>query len=243
MRKFVAGNWKMNGLKVDLSELVALQAEITHNKPYADVAICLPATLVEPGVATGLPIGGQDCHTKASGAYTGDISAQMLADCGAHYVIVGHSERRDYHNETNEMVAAKSNAATESGLHVIVCVGESLAQREAGAAIDVVTAQLRASIGNAVSPAGLTVAYEPIWAIGTGKIPTLNDVKSMHGALRTTLLDMFGGAGQGVCIQYGGSVKPENASELATLPNVDGFLVGGASLKAASFLAIVRAFG
>ncbi len=243
MRKFVAGNWKMNGLKADIAVLTALQAELKAKPTKAEVAICVPFTLLNKAVETGLPIGAQDCHTKTSGAFTGDISANMIADIGAEYVIIGHSERRDAYKESNSLIAEKSKAVVAAGLHAIICVGESLAQREAGTAIETVSTQLAASIGADVKPENLTIAYEPIWAIGTGKIPTLEDVKAMHAALRGVLVQRFGDAGNAICLQYGGSVKPDNASELAALPNVDGFLVGGASLKADTFLPIARAFG
>lgn len=242
-KPFVAGNWKMNGLMADVVQLQHMQFALQAQPSVADVAVCLPTTLIVHGVASGLAIGGQDCHAQVSGAFTGDISAPMLADVGAKYVIVGHSERREYHQEADAQVAAKSNAAVAAGLHVIICVGESLAQREAGKAIEIVVQQLQGSIGDKVSASTVTIAYEPIWAIGTGKIPTLKDVVDMHAAIRAALVQRFGGEGEGVRIQYGGSVKPENAADLAALPNVDGFLVGGASLKADSFLPIVRAFG
>lgn len=239
-RKLVAGNWKMNGTAADLAEARAI-AEGAGQGDGVDVALCLPATLIERA-ARALPefaIGGQDVHGAGSGAHTGDISAAMLVDAGARLTIVGHSERRADHHESNAGVRAKAEAGQAAGLDVILCIGESLEVREAGAAIATVAAQLGDSLP--ATAAGLTVAYEPIWAIGTGKVPSLEDIAEMHAALRARLVGAYGAAGNGVRILYGGSVKASNAAEIFGIPDVDGALVGGASLKAADFLPIVDA--
>ena len=237
-RKLVAGNWKMNGTAADLAEASAIAAGAGAG---VDVALCLPATLIERAgrALPGFAIGGQDVHGAASGAHTGDISAGMLLDAGASLTIVGHSERRAAHNETNADVRAKAEAAVSAGLDVILCVGESLEVREAGAAIATVAAQLADSLPDGA--ARLTVAYEPIWAIGTGKVPSVEDIAAMHEALRARLVASFGDAGAAVRILYGGSVKASNAAEIFAIRDVDGALVGGASLTAADFLPIVDA--
>ena len=236
--KLVAGNWKMNGTAADLAEASVIAAGAGEG---VDVALCMPATLIERAARNlpGLAIGGQDVHAEESGAHTGDISAGMLIDAGARLTIVGHSERRADHGETDTVVKAKAEAAQGAGLDVILCVGESLAVREAGAAIETVSAQLAASLPDQAE--GLTVAYEPIWAIGTGKVPSIEDIASMHEALRARLVNSFGDAGASVRILYGGSVKASNAAAIFAIPDVDGALVGGASLKAADFLPIVEA--
>ena len=243
VRPFVAGNWKMNGLIASLGEIAAIREAVEKGGAgAAELAVCPPATLIAPaaGVLKGGPValGGQDCHTAVSGAYTGDISATALADLGASYVIVGHSERRQYHAETDALVKAKAEAANKVGLTAIVCVGETRAEREAGKALDVVGAQIKGSLPAAASFSTLVVAYEPVWAIGTGLVPSAADVAEVHAAIRGWLKGLYGEAGAAVRILYGGSVKPSNAKELLGLPNVDGALVGGASLKAADFLAI-----
>ena len=237
-RKLVAGNWKMNGTAADLAEASAIAAGAGAG---VDVALCLPATLIERAgrALPGFAIGGQDVHGAASGAHTGDIGAAMLLDAGASLTIVGHSERRAAHSETNADVKAKAEAAVSAGLDVILCVGESLEVREAGDAIATVAAQLADSLPDGA--ARLTVAYEPIWAIGTGKIPSLEDIAKMHEALRARLVASFGDAGAAVRILYGGSVKASNAAEIFAIRDVDGALVGGASLTAADFLPIVDA--
>jgi triosephosphate isomerase len=253
MRMLLAGNWKMNGLKASLAEIRSLKRGLADEGTRADgprdVLICPPATLIADAVkaAEGSPlaVGGQDCHGLASGAFTGDISAEMLRDAGATAVIVGHSERRQYHGETNVIVAGKVKAAHRAGLMAILCVGESDKIRESGKAVPSVLAQLEASIppeldGESGGP-GLTIAYEPIWAIGTGKIAQSSDIAEMHAAIRACLNTRFGAAGAQMRILYGGSVKPDNAAEILGVPNVDGALIGGASLKAADFLAIIRA--
>ena len=237
-RKLVAGNWKMNGTAADLAEASAIAAGAGAG---VDVALCLPATLIERAgrALPGFAIGGQDVHGAASGAHTGDIGSAMLLDAGASLTIVGHSERRAAHSETNADVKAKAEAAVSAGLDVILCVGESLEIREAGDAIATVAAQLADSLPDGA--ARLTVAYEPIWAIGTGKVPSVEDIAAMHEALRARLVASFGDAGAAVRILYGGSVKGSNAAEIFAIPDVDGALVGGASLTAADFLPIVDA--
>ena len=242
-KKLVAGNWKMHGLSGDLTETAAIAAA-TEPNAAVDVALCLPATLIERA-ARAVPdftIGGQTVHARASGAHTGDVSAAMLLDAGARLTIVGHSERRQDRGETDAEVLAKAAAALQAGLGVILCVGESLAEREAGSAIDFVTAQLDACLPpKPVDPATFAVAYEPIWAIGTGRIPTMEDIAAMHSALRGRLVAAYGDAGGSVRILYGGSVKASNAAEIFAVRDVDGALVGGASLKAADFVPIVEA--
>jgi len=245
MRMLLAGNWKMNGLKTALAEIRALKRGLVDETARADVLVCPPATLIMEAAkaAEGSPIaiGGQDCHALASGAYTGDVSAEMLRDAGATAVILGHSERRQYHGETNPIVAGKMKAARRAGLMAILCVGESDKEREAGHAIRVVAQQLEASIPPELGASDLTIAYEPIWAIGTGKTPTTADIGEMHAAIRAMLGKRFSAGGETIRVLYGGSVKPDNAAEILAVPNVDGALVGGASLKAADFLAIIRA--
>jgi triosephosphate isomerase len=241
-RKLIAGNWKMNGSLAQLGELAAI-AEAARAAPNVDVAICPPFTLIAPAVACagGVPIGGQDCHHKPSGAHTGNVSAGMLKEAGASLAIVGHSERRADQGEKDEIVRAKAAAALAVGLTAIVCVGESDEQRRAGRAVEVVTGQLSASLPEPSDEAELVVAYEPIWAIGTGNVATPADVAEMHAAIRARLVEQLGELGQGVRILYGGSVKADNAAELMAVPDVDGALVGGASLKAADFVPIVEA--
>jgi triosephosphate isomerase (TIM) len=245
-RGLAAGNWKMNGTAASLGEVSAL-AE-AHPEPGCDVLICPPATLLarlsEAAKGTGIATGGQDCHAGESGAHTGDVAAEMLKDAGASYVILGHSERRADHGETDADVAAKAEAAWRAGLTAIVCVGETLEEREAERTLDVVGGQLAGSIPNGASPDRLVVAYEPVWAIGTGKVPTLEQIGEVHGAIRKALNDRFGEpVGSGVRILYGGSVKPSNASEIFAVNDVDGALVGGASLRAADFGGIIAALG
>ncbi|HEU4958532.1 MAG TPA: triose-phosphate isomerase [Sphingomicrobium sp.] len=241
-RKLVAGNWKMHGTSADLAEItsISLAAETSD----ADVALCVPATLIERAVraAPGFAIGGQDVHQSDKGAHTGCISAPMLLDAGARLTIIGHSERREAQGETDADVKAKAEAALAAGLAVILCVGESDSVRERGNAVETVTGQLDASLPGGISdPSHFSVAYEPIWAIGTGKVPSTADIDEMHAALRTRLVAAFGESGQQVRILYGGSVKASNAAEIFSVPDVDGALVGGASLKASDFLPIVEA--
>ena len=247
VRPFVAGNWKMNGLSASLVELEAMRRAVDAGEAGpAELAVCPPATLLAQAAwklkGGKLALGAQDCHTEASGAFTGDISAPMLKDAGASYVIVGHSERRTLHHETDALVRAKAEAALKAGLTAIVCVGETRAERAAGDAIAVVTRQLEASLPPGGAPETVVVAYEPVWAIGTGLTATPADVADMHKMVRALLRQIYGETGALLRILYGGSVKPTNCGELLTLDNVDGALVGGASLKAADFLAIAAAY-
>jgi triosephosphate isomerase len=243
LKKLVAGNWKMNGLSSDLTEVRAI-AEESRSYPAVDVALCVPAILIERAVRAvpGFPIGGQDVHQFEKGAHTGSVSAQMLLDAGATLTIVGHSECREAQHETDEDVRAKAEASLGCGLNVILCVGESLEVRERGNAVATVVEQLRRSLPqNHGEEVELAIAYEPIWAIGTGKVPTSGEIADMHAALRRLLLEAYGDVGERVRILYGGSVKPSNAEEIFGVANVDGALVGGASLKAADFMPIVAA--
>lgn len=243
----IAGNWKMNGLTHSLDELSELARLLTTGEaPRALVVVCPPATLLAAvaaqGASSGIIAGGQDCHAQASGAHTGDISAGMLADAGAQYVIVGHSERRTDHNETSALVRTKAEAAIGAGLKPIICVGETEAQRDAGEAESVVAEQLAASIPDAAEQHEVIVAYEPVWAIGTGRTPTLEEVGQMHDAIRARLVDRFGlSKGESIRILYGGSLKPQNAREILGVSNVNGGLVGGASLLAKDFYTIISA--
>ena len=245
IRPLIAGNWKMNGLKASLGELAAMAQGAAEVWRKADLLICPPATLIFPAAAamigSKIAIGGQDCDAEASGAHTGDISAEMLADAGATYVIVGHSERRTDHHETDAIVRAKAEAAWRAGLVAIVCVGETRAERDAGRAMDVVGRQLAGSIPDGATAANLVVAYEPVWAIGTGLTPTSEDIEQIHTFIRKNLTDRFKAEGAGVRVLYGGSLKPGNATEILSLTDVNGGLIGGASLKAADFLAIAAA--
>jgi triosephosphate isomerase len=245
-RPLVAGNWKMNGLAASVRELNAIIAG-ARDLAKVDLMVCPPATLIAgfAAAASGsrVAVGGQDCHAEASGAFTGDISAEMLKDAGASAVIVGHSERRQFHHESDAQVRAKALAARRAGLIAIVCVGETRAERDAGHALQVVRTQLDGSLPDGASAATVVVAYEPVWAIGTGLTPTAQDVADMHGFIRQQLGARYGTAGQEVRILYGGSVKPSNAKELMAVDNVDGALVGGASLTAAQFVPIIRAAG
>ena len=240
-RKLVAGNWKMNGSLSQLSELEAI-ASAARGKPQADVAICPPYTLIAAAAARGdVAIGAQDVHSKDKGAHTGDVSAAMLREAGATYAIVGHSERRADHGESDALIRAKAEAVIAAGLVAIVCVGETEAERGAGRAVAVVEGQLDGSIPTGATAAQLVVAYEPVWSIGTGRTPTTDDVAEMHAAIRSRLGKLLGAEAEGVRILYGGSVKPSNAAELMAVANVDGALVGGASLTAADFVPIIEA--
>lgn len=240
-RKLAAGNWKMNGLTSQLAELDKLAA--THPSPAVDVLLCPPATLLAAAALhSPFSIGAQDCHVNDAGAHTGDISAQMIRDAGGKAVIVGHSERREDHDEHSDIVRAKARAAQSAGLTAIVCMGESLLEREAQNTLDIIGGQLAGSIPDNATAENLVVAYEPIWAIGTGLVPSLAQIGEVHAFIRARLERRFGlGVGQGVRILYGGSVKPDNASDIFAVPNVDGALVGGASLKAADFSPIIKA--
>lgn len=242
----IAGNWKMNGLTASLGEVDKLVASLdAASGTRADIAICPPATLLAAMSArlagTSISTGGQDCDQAVGGAHTGDISAPMLADSGAKFVIVGHSERRADHGETDDLVNAKALAAFGAGLIPIICVGETRGEREAGQAEMVVARQLAASVPDAGKTEDFVVAYEPVWAIGTGLTPTSDDIAAMHAAIRLLLVERFGEKGAGVRILYGGSLKPANAREILAIPNVNGGLVGGASLLSADFFAIISA--
>ena len=244
---FLAGNWKMNGLSASLQEIEAMRAGVDRGAAgAAEVAVCPPATLLAQAAhflkGSKIALGAQDCHPQPSGAFTGDISAEMIKDAGGSYVIVGHSERRAGHGESDALVRAKAEAARRAGLTAIVCVGETREEREAGRAVEVVSGQIRGSLPAGATPENLVVAYEPVWAIGTGLTPTAGDVADMHAAIRRLLGELYGAAGAKIRILYGGSVKPANAKELLGLPNVDGALVGGASLKAVDFLGIAAAY-
>lgn len=245
-RPLIVGNWKMNGLTASLDEVAALAGKVKAQAPAAELGLCPPATLVAAMAAalkgTGIGVGGQDCHAKASGAHTGDISAEALKDAGATYVLAGHSERRTDHAETDAMVRAKAQAAHRAGLVAIVCVGETLAQRDANETLKVVSAQLRGSLPDDATAANTVVAYEPVWAIGTGRTPTEAQVAEVHAAMRQELKARFDD-GEGFRLLYGGSVKPDNARSLMAVADVDGALVGGASLKANDFWPIIEAKG
>ncbi|MGH6888646.1 MAG: triose-phosphate isomerase [Rhizomicrobium sp.] len=243
MRPLIAGNWKMHGTGASLSEIAAVAQWLDGNFPAADVLICPPFTLVSRAceIAAGrLAIGGQDCHTQSAGAFTGEVSAEMLRDAGAAAVIVGHSERRRYHGETDALVVAKADAAIRAGLVSVICVGETWEEREAGRAEQVVRAQIAGSVPAEAHGASAVIAYEPVWAIGTGCTPSAADIARMHGCIRAALSRRPGGNGSQMRILYGGSVKVANAGEVLGLPNVNGALVGGASLDACEFLEIVR---
>jgi triosephosphate isomerase (TIM) len=244
-RRLIAGNWKMHGLEASLEEARMLAAAVEARPPAARVALFPPATLLSrlAQALAGRPveIGGQDCRPEPCGAYTGDISPEMLVDAGAALVILGHSERRAYHQESDELVAEKVAGALRAGLEPVVCVGESLAQRRAGVAAETVERQVRACLASARPDCRLTVAYEPVWAIGSGLTPSIGEIEAVHGAIRAALEAVLGGPGRDVPILYGGSVKADNAAGILCAENVDGALVGGASLKATDFLGIVRA--
>lgn len=243
MKKLAAGNWKMNGTRAALAEVSALLA--AHPAPGCEMLLCPPTTLLAEMAAlaqgSGLAVGGQDCHAQASGAHTGDISAAMLADAGASHVILGHSERRADHGESDALVRAKAEAAMAAGLIAVVCLGETEAQRDAGDTLAVIGAQLDGSVPTAATAAQLVLAYEPVWAIGTGRTPTIAQIAEVHAFLRARLHAHIGADAAKTRLLYGGSVKPSNAAEIFAVPHVDGALVGGASLKAADFGAIVSA--
>jgi triosephosphate isomerase (TIM) len=247
VRPLVAGNWKMNGLSGSLAEIDAMrQAADAGEAGSAELLVCPPATLIAQAAwrtkGGELSLGAQDCAVEASGPFTGDISALMLKDAGASYVIVGHSERRSHHHEPDELVRAKAEAALRAGLTPIVCVGETQAEREAGQQAAVVLRQLRGSLPPEASSETVVVAYEPVWAIGTGLIATPKDVAAVHNGIRALLADMYGDRCAKIRLLYGGSVKPSNCGELLTRDNVDGALVGGASLRATEFIAIAAAY-
>ena len=238
-RKLAAGNWKMNGTGDSLSVIKALAA--AHPAPSVDVLICPPATLLARAAGHGaMATGGQDCHTGTSGARTGDISAEMLKDAGATYVITGHSERRTDHGESDALIAAKSQAGYDAGLTAVICIGETLDEREGDQTLDVIDRQLAGSVPDSATAANTVIAYEPVWAIGTGKVPTTDQIAEVHGHIRSRLTARFGD-GDGMRILYGGSVKASNAAEIFAVPDVDGALVGGASLTADDFSPIITA--
>ncbi len=246
VRPLVAGNWKMNGLAAQLAEAQAVRDALVKSSSAVDVMICPPATLLAPMASavngSKVLLGGQDCHVAASGAYTGDIAAEMLADAGAKAVIVGHSERRAGHGELDSIVRSKASAAHRAGLTAIVCVGETAGERSAGLTEEVVRRQLDRSLPDGATAANTVIAYEPVWAIGSGLTPTSEDVARVHAAIRQALTARFAAEGAGMRILYGGSVKPSNARELLSVNDVNGALVGGASLKASDFLGIIDAY-
>jgi triosephosphate isomerase len=244
MRPLIAGNWKMNGLAVQLGEIGAIASSVKVTPPVADILICPPATLIARAAQTAggrICIGGEDCHTEIAGAFTGDVSAEMLKDAGASAVIVGHSERRQHHGETDAIVAAKAKAARRAGLLAIICIGETKSQRLGGQALFVCGAQIAGSVPGGTTSSAIAIGYEPLWAIGTGHMPTSEEIAEMHAHIRECLVARLGAEGKKVRILYGGSVKPANARGILALPEVGGALVGGASLKAADFEAIFRA--
>lgn len=244
IRPLIAGNWKMNGLKAQAAEFDAMLSGAADVAAKADLLVCPPATLIgafaERAGGKKVAVGAQDCHPKASGAHTGDVAAEMLVDAGATAIIVGHSERRADHGESDALVRQKAEAAWRAGATAIVCIGETQAQRDAGQTLDILRGQLDGSLPDGSTAANLVVAYEPVWAIGTGLTPTVGDVQQIHGFIRELLISRFKGEGARMRILYGGSVKPSNAAELMAVKHVNGALVGGASLKAADFLAIAK---
>ncbi len=242
MRPLIAGNWKMHGLSLQLREIEIIAAAVKASPPSADVLICVPATLLARAAQTAagrIAVGGQDCHKDIAGAFTGDVSAEMLSDAGASAVIVGHSERRQHHGETDAMVAAKANAARRAGLMAIICVGETDVQRTDGNALSACGDQIVGSVPHGI--VSVAIAYEPLWAIGSGRTPTPGEIAEMHAHIRQCVVARLGTAGRSVRILYGGSVNPSNARDILSLPEVGGALVGGASLKAADFEGILRA--
>lgn len=244
-KPLVAGNWKMNGLSISVFEFALMKEAYSSDLvSLVDLMICPPATLIHllSKDRDEMLIGAQDCHVEDKGAHTGDLSAEMLVDCGASAIIVGHSERRSDHGETDAIVKAKALAALKAGAVVIICVGETKHQREAGEAVSTVLKQLKGSLPDEASASSVVIAYEPVWAIGTGLVPTVEDVAEMHGAIREDLEARFGGEGTQMRVLYGGSVKPKNAAELMAVENVNGALVGGASLKADDFLSIAEVY-
>jgi triosephosphate isomerase len=245
-RPLIAGNWKMNGLRGARAELLKIIGGVRDLKPTTDLLVCPPATLIAGFAAlargTRVGIGAQDCHAEPAGAFTGDLSAEMLKDAGASAVIVGHSERRNLHHETDAQVSAKALAARRAGLLAVICVGETRAEREAGDTLTVVGGQLAGSLPDGARPDDTAIAYEPVWAIGSGLTPSVADIAQVHGFIRQELETHHGDSARGIRILYGGSVKPGNAEELLAVENVDGALVGGASLKAEDFLAIAAVY-
>lgn len=244
MRQLIAGNWKMNGTSASLGEIESVCEMVTAKPPACDVLICPPATLVARAAAQAkgrIAIGGQDCHAEISGAFTGDISAEMLKDAGASAVIVGHSERRQYHGETDAIVLKKAQAAWRAGLMAIICIGETEEQRVSGHALHICGGQIDNCTPLGLTASNTAIAYEPVWAIGTGRTPTLAEIAEVHDHIRACLTKRFGKEGQATRILYGGSMKPSNAAEILAIGNVGGGLIGGASLKASDFHAIFTA--
>jgi triosephosphate isomerase len=245
VRPLVAGNWKMNGVFVSLDEVRSLAAALEETPARCEVALCPPATLIrlmaDAVAGAAILVGGQDCRGEAAGAFTGDVSPEMLADAGAELVILGHSERRAGHGETDALIAGKVEGALRAGLRPIVCVGETLEEREAGWALGVVTGQVEDSLPDRLAGQAFAVAYEPVWAIGSGLTPTIDQIEEVHRAIRAVLVRRFGDTGRAAPILYGGSVKPDNAAQILAAEEVGGALVGGASLKAADLLPIIRA--
>ncbi|KQU69908.1 triosephosphate isomerase [Aminobacter sp. DSM 101952] len=247
IRPLVAGNWKMNGTSASLNELRSIAGGfMTGLDAETEALLCVPATLLSRAAEilhrTPVKAGGQDCHAKETGAHTGDVSAEMLKDAGASHVIVGHSERRTDHGESDVVVHAKAEAAWRAGLVAVICIGETHAEREAGATLSVLSRQIDGSVPGTATPANAVIAYEPVWAIGTGLTPTVADVAEAHAHIRARLAEKLGEAAGKMRILYGGSVKPSNAGELLAVANVDGALVGGASLKAVDFLGIAESY-
>ena len=246
IRPLVAGNWKMNGVRDHLDQIRAIADGLGPDLvDRIDALICPPVTLLYVATAlaegTSLAIGAQDCHDRQSGAFTGDVSAEMIADCLATHVLVGHSERRTLHGEDNALIRAKAEAAAAAGLIRIICIGETEAERKSGNTLAVLGSQLAGSVPDSATAQDTIIAYEPVWAIGTGLTPTVADVAEAHGFIRSEMETRFAGEGAKMRLLYGGSVKPDNAAQLLAVPHVDGALIGGASLKAADFLAICRA--
>jgi triosephosphate isomerase len=244
LRQLVAGNWKMNGLSADLAELEALKQGLAAKPAVCDVLVCPPASLLARAASAAkraFDVGGQDCRPEPAGAFTGDVSAEMLKDAGASAVIVGHSERRQYHGERDVVVAAKARAAWRAGLMAIICIGETEDQRDAGKAHHICGGQITGSVPPEATPENIAIAYEPVWAIGTGRTPSDDDIVAMHAHIRNCTVEHLGAIGRKVRILYGGSVKPSNAKAILSLDDVNGALVGGASLKAQDFLAIIAA--
>ena len=246
IRPLVAGNWKMNGLAASLSELALIAEGVEAHSQRLDTLICPPVTLLAAASAkvanTQLAIGAQDCSSETHGAYTGDVSAAMVADSGGRAVVVGHSERRQGRSETDADVRRKAERVIEAGLQAIICIGETEEEMLKGATQDVLLWQLQQSVPATAISASVIIAYEPVWAIGTGRTPSIDNIAGLHAFIRTSLIDLLGEEGKGMRILYGGSVKPDNAAEIARIEDVNGALVGGASLKASDFLAIVNAF-
>jgi len=243
MQTLIAGNWKMHGLIAQLAEIESIAAAVAASSPPADILICPPATLIARAAELAdhrIAIGGQDCHPETAGAFTGDLSAEMLKDAGASAAILGHSERRQGHGETDAIVAAKANAARRTGLLAIICIGETHSQRADGQTLSVCRDQITGSVPERMTAAETAIAHEPLWAIGTGHTPTAGEIADVHGHIRRILVERFGSEGKAMRILYGGSVKAGNALQILAIPDVNGALIGGASLKAGDFDAIIR---